>query len=53
MWTNLFSLPSSFVQQAARGENFSRASMGPYTNIRVTQGKVAALTATLSRSTSI
>src|SRR5919108_1607142 len=24
---NLFSAPSSFVQQAARGENFSRASM--------------------------
>src|SRR5262249_44822502 len=27
MWTNLFSPPSSLVQQAARGENFSRASM--------------------------
>src|SRR5215467_6868636 len=26
MWTNLFSPPSSLVQQAARGENFSRAS---------------------------
>src|SRR2546429_9976741 len=27
VWTNLFSPPSSLVQQAARGENFSRASM--------------------------
>jgi len=27
MCTNLFSLPSSLVQQAAKGENFSRASM--------------------------
>src|SRR5262245_15880531 len=27
MWTNLFSPPSSLVQQAARGENFYRASM--------------------------
>src|SRR6266516_2688070 len=27
VWTNLFSPPSSLVQQAARGENCSRASM--------------------------
>src|SRR2546428_166943 len=27
VWTNLFSPPSSLVQQAAKGENFSRASM--------------------------
>src|SRR5271166_5050292 len=27
MWTNLFSPPSSLVQQAANGENFSRASI--------------------------
>src|SRR5215813_7607422 len=27
VWTNLFSPPTSLVQQAARGENFSRASM--------------------------
>src|SRR2546428_3390580 len=27
VWTNLFSPPSSLVQQAARAENFSRASM--------------------------
>ena len=27
VWTNLFSPPSSLVQQAARGENYSRASM--------------------------
>src|SRR5947209_20442601 len=27
VWTNLFSPPISLVQQAARGENFSRASM--------------------------
>ena len=27
VWTNLLSPPTSLVQQAARGENFSRASM--------------------------
>src|SRR2546430_2152426 len=27
VWTNLFRPPSSLVQQAARSENFSRASM--------------------------
>src|SRR5207302_8834826 len=27
VWTNLFSPPSSLVQQAARGENFSRSGM--------------------------
>src|SRR5262245_48332285 len=27
VWTNLFSPPTSLVQQAASGENFSRASM--------------------------
>ena len=31
VWTNVFSPPSSLVQQAARGENFSRALMAlPY-----------------------